>query len=557
MKSYISRYISILGEDKSKIPFIVILFIGTALLDLLGIGLIPYLIKEASNNYGSNIDNKKIELSYNLILISTLIITLFIFKSVLSYLSNKKIILFGLNHQSYIIKKIFSCYQNGDYNLIRKIPLSQTLNTIDNSIRIYIEQTLIASLKLASDFIIFIFILVLLLYQNFIFTILLAGIFSVIVLAFDAIFKEKFVQASQNIQKASTQIIKEVHQSIEGFKEIRILGIEKHIHNKLAKRADEYAINSVLAQSARNMPRYLLESALIIFSLSISVSMMYQGFQMEEIVAMNAIFFLAGLKITPSLYQISNSISSMRFSRSHMNDIYITINELNQGKDNIDITKAGLCGAFENLKIENVSFYYSEKKDNISNVSISIDRCECIQIKGVSGSGKTTLIDVIVGLLNPKTGRVLVNDQDIKNIKDSWRKKIAYIPQTVLIYESNFIENITMIGENEIIDYEKLVDSAKKAQIFDLISNSDLGFNTALGANGISLSGGERKKLALARAIYNDREIIIMDELTAGLDINSRDEVYNTLNKMLSNKTIIFTSHEEIVNLKIDKTIYL
>lgn len=522
-------------------------------LDLLSVGLVPYLLTRVADFYQIRVSNS-FEI-YQLIIFGASLLLIFYIKSICAYYVNKKIIYFGLNHQAEIITKIYKSYQMGDYLKITKIPMSKTLNLIDNSVRIYIEQTLIASMRLLSELVVLLIMLSLLLWTSLFFSLFFIITFSIILYGYDYVFKSKLMVASEQSQNASISIIKNLHSSIEGFKELRILGVGNVFYEKIITEVNRYSNFGSRAQAIRLIPRYIFESTLITLAFLMSFIMMIGGESIKNIITLNIIFLLSGLKIIPSLFQISNAVSSMRYSKNHMCDIYDELVEMQQNKRKIQSNN--VIKDFNVLDVKNVSFGYGGN-DFISNISFMAGIGECIQIKGPSGSGKSTLLNILTGLIRPNHGELIINENyKLHDSINSWQSKIAYIPQNVLIYESNFLENITMQINIELVDFQKLVDVCKKSHIYNLILSHNEEFRAKIGPGGIILSGGERKKIALARALYFDRDILIMDELTAGLDNKAEDDIYNVLNEIKKNKCLIFTSHTDTRALQVDKFINL
>jgi ABC-type multidrug transport system fused ATPase/permease subunit len=546
----------LLGRDKKKIPLMTMLFITSGALDLLSVGLIPYLLTRVADIYQvEKVGDSNFSQIHQLIILSILILMVFYTKSICAYFINKKIIYFGLNHQAEIITRIYKSYQLGDYLKISKIPMSRILNLVENSVRIYIEQTLIASLKLLSEAVVLLIMFSLLLWSSLFFSLLFLVSFSIILYGYDYLFKSKLIFASEQSQIASITIIKNLHTSIEGFKELRILGVGNTFYEKIITEVKRYSTYGSKAQAIRLIPRYIFESTLITLAFLMTFIMIAGGESIKNIITLNIIFLLSGLKIIPSLFQISNAISSMRYSKTHMNDIYDELMEI--GNNDMQFQSKKIIKDFNVMEVRNISFGYGAN-NFISNINFSAHIGECIQIKGPSGSGKSTLLNILTGLIKPNSGELIIN----KNYKlhdsiISWQSKIAYIPQNVLIYESDFIENITMEVNNELIDFNKLIYACKKSDIYNLILSYDEQFKSKIGPGGIILSGGERKKIALARALYFSRDILIMDELTAGLDTKSEDDIFDVLNEIKKNKCLIFTSHTDTRKLEIDKFINL
>ena len=210
------------------------------------------------------------------------------------------------------------------------------------------------------------------------------------------------------------------------------------------------------------------------------------------------------------------------------------------------------------ISLKNVSFNYSkEKKDTVlKNIDIEIPAGSRIGIIGKSGSGKSTLADLILGLLNPNSGNILVDGQNIKNKKQSWFSNVASVPQNIFITDQTIAQNIAFGKEKNKIKLKEVKNACKKAQIDTFIEAKDNKYNNLIGEKGIKISTGQRQRLAIARALYKKSKLIIFDEATSSLDSDSEKNILNTIFNLNRKKyTLILISHK-LSNLKKCDNIY-
>ena len=162
---------------------------------------------------------------------------------------------------------------------------------------------------------------------------------------------------------------------------------------------------------------------------------------------------------------------------------------------------------------------------------------------GESGSGKSTLVDLILGLFNPNSGTIKVDDKDISNNLNGWQKNIGYVPQSIYLNDDTIKNNVAFgVSEND-IDEEKVINALKSAQLYEFVSNLENGINTSVGERGVSFSGGQKQRIGIARALYNSPSILIFDEATSALDVGTEAEIMQTIFKFKENKTIIIIAH--------------
>ena len=194
----------------------------------------------------------------------------------------------------------------------------------------------------------------------------------------------------------------------------------------------------------------------------------------------------------------------------------------------------------------------------LNKFNFEINKGEKIAIKGQTGSGKSTLVNIVSGLLNPSEGKIyidgaLINHDNLKN----WQKNVAIVPQTVFLNDGSVLENIAIALDRDTINFEKVKYSAKHAQIDSLIESLPNKYNEKVGERGVRLSGGQRQRLGIARALYRDANVIILDEPTNALDIETEKLVMDSITKLSEDITLIMISHSDSSLKYFDKIIDL
>ncbi|MBF25814.1 MAG: antibiotic ABC transporter ATP-binding protein [Flavobacteriales bacterium] len=228
------------------------------------------------------------------------------------------------------------------------------------------------------------------------------------------------------------------------------------------------------------------------------------------------------------------------------------LNILNQ-PDRIE-AKLKLTSMFsDKIEYKNLSFKYHQEI-NINNINLEIKKGEKIAIVGESGCGKTTLIELLLKFYNPVSGNIFIDGKNINTLDTS--SLFAIVTQNTLLFNDT-IKNNLLIGCNNNTSFEQIKDATKKAHIDKTISQLDNGYNTIIGAKGNNLSGGERQRLAIARAILIDAPILILDEPTSSLDVESSKYIQNTLQKIKKNKTLITITHKLDTIIDYDKIILM
>ena len=179
----------------------------------------------------------------------------------------------------------------------------------------------------------------------------------------------------------------------------------------------------------------------------------------------------------------------------------------------------------------------------MENFSLDIKKNETLGIIGQSGVGKSTLVNLIIGLLDTDKGKIQVDGKDIQNNIKNWQNSIGYIPASCYLLDDTIKNNIAFGVKEQNINDEMIKKAAKDAQIYDYIIGLEQKFDTIIGERGVKLSDGQKQRIGIARELYRNNEILVLDEATSTLDINTEDEILETLSNFKKSKTIIIISH--------------
>ena len=207
------------------------------------------------------------------------------------------------------------------------------------------------------------------------------------------------------------------------------------------------------------------------------------------------------------------------------------------------------------IELKNVKFGYDKDSPVLKDVSFIANQNEVTALVGVSGCGKTSILKLISRLYDYDDGQIIIDGHDIKEIStDTLYKYVSIVFQDVVLFNTSIMENIR-IGRSSATDEE--VMAAAKMACCDFIDDLENGYNTIVGENGATLSGGERQRLSIARAFLKDSPIVILDEISAALDVENEKKIQDSLNNLIKNKTVIVISHRLKSIENVDKIIVL
>ena len=545
--------------NKARLPLFLFYFCILALVDLVGIGMLgPYIgiALDPSNIADINIltfifESLGLEISpLNFIGISMIIV--FGIRFGLAILINKKILFFCRDIQVALRSDLMSTYQNMPYEEFIEIDSSDAIANSSVLTMYFTNNVLYMSLKAFAEVVLALFLFSFLIFVNGLLVLILSLGLGLLVALYSNFFKTRMISYGQKINTANSNLVQAVKQSMEGIKEVRVLGKEEFFYKRFISNAETYGdlhANSVLINTGS---KYFIEFAIMgFFVLSISASSFLMPGDSSNVFGTLAVFGFAAIRLLPGVNVLSTSILQLRSQKNTVDRLYETINKLKVGTNPNEMLLTeeknikDQNNTFESIKLKNIQYAYPNSIGNVlSNINLEIYKGESIGIIGPSGSGKTSLIDILLGLLQPKSGEITLNGRPLQTVDRNWRKMTAYIPQESLMINESLSANIQLaeVSTND-SDREDLVRSITQAQLTKVVENLPDGLLTNLGESGIRLSGGQRQRVALARAIFHSRDVLVFDEATSALDSETEAEVVNEITRMKGLKTMIVVAH--------------
>ena len=348
-----------------------------------------------------------------------------------------------------------------------------------------------------------------------------------------------------------SEINKVMNESIRTIVDVHLSGSEKFFqqrHEKAGKVAFPFLWK---AETYPEFPRALIEplGITLIFAIGLFPLLSKNSpTNLLEIVPFLATIAVASLKLTPPLQDLFKGLTDLRAGIPDLEEA-LRIIELEEKRLSIKpiskYKKNKLELPRKNIILENLSYKYpNTDRFALKNINIKIPIGQKIAFIGKTGSGKTTIANLILCLLSPSSGKLLIDNKPLKlsEIQD-WQSFCSYVPQSINLLNSNVLSNIAYgLNENE-IDENKVWESIKAAQIYELINSLPKKLNTKVGENGIRLSGGQRQRIAIARAFYKNTKIIVMDEATSALDNKTESNLIKAISNLNRDFTFIFIAH--------------
>ena len=334
------------------------------------------------------------------------------------------------------------------------------------------------------------------------------------------------------------------NESFTGLKDLKVLGRQEEYQRRFRNSSRKYTNALVIESLSAQLPRFLVETIAFGGILIIVLYLLLAGSEFKDIVIFASIFSFAGFRTLPALQQIYRASAKLKFTKIVADTL---IGDLQEDRARLD-TPAEHSGDinFEHfVKLENINFSYSERNSEaLQNVSMQIKKGSFVAIVGRTGSGKTTLVDLLLGLLEPDSGELSVDEIQINQSNaPMWRRQVGYVPQQIFLADDTLSANIALGISEQLVDQEKVERAAQIAQVNEFIDQLPQGFATFLGERGVRLSGGQRQRVGLARAIYSSPSVLILDEATSSLDSITERAVMSAVHHLKGEMTTIVVAH--------------
>jgi ABC-type bacteriocin/lantibiotic exporter with double-glycine peptidase domain len=547
-------------SDQRKVFFLFLMMLFAVLLEVVSIASILPLTREFFEP-GENLmflKNIKFLSTYEgvyILIIFFLLIYLFKFMYLFFfyYIQNK----FINNLSAKLTTQLFNTYLFKNYEFHTQNNSSTMVRNLVTEIKLLCSSFVYPVFMLIIESTIILGILIFLFNYEVIISIAMGLIFLVLILVYFLAVKKKFLKWGNERQNLNKLSLKFSLQGLNGIKEIMVYSKENTFKSIFSKNEYEFASVSKLYQTFQQLPRLLFEFIIILLLISLMFFLKYQDLPNSKIFEILGVFTVASIRFIPSASRIIGSLQLLRYATPSM-DVILNENMLSKEKINEIIKKQNNNEDYnflDSIILKNLSFKFSNKDEFIlKNINLELKKNEIIGIYGPSGSGKSTMVDLICGLLKPTSGTITMDGQSVEKNIFSWRKKFGYVTQKTYLIDDTIKNNI-LFGENKSFDYLRLQDSIKLSQLYNFIKQLPEGMETIVGERGAMLSGGQIQRIGIARAIYHKSEVLIFDEATNSLDVDSEQKIIDEIVGLKDKKTIIMISHKMSV-LKVCNKIY-
>ena len=461
----------------------------------------------------------------------------------LTYMQNT----FITKNRNRMISRVMAEFLNRPYEKYLGADIPTVFRITDSDI----PQTfylILAMLQLASEAVVTCLIFMVLLLNDPGMTLFIIAVFGLLTLFIVKVFKPRLNRIGARNQAIQSRIAKWRIQATYGLKDVKVLNREEfYVRNyyETGKVGAEVARNYAVLN---NMPRLLIETVFIVSVLGFLVVYINGGGDITAMVTTISAFAIAAVRVLPSVNRINTYITEIAYTQPSLDFVY---DNLQEGmKTDAMLAERRAYSQVEKLKLDHqieldhISFHYPDSDKNIfEDAHMIVPKGKSVGIIGTSGAGKSTIVDILLGLLHAQTGTITCDGVDIFKNYESWLAQIGYIPQSIYLIDESIRDNIAFGIDADKIDEKRIWEVLEEAQLKEFVEELPEGLDTTIGDRGVRLSGGQRQRIGIARALYNDPEILVFDEATSALDNDTEAAVMEAVNSFHGRKTMIIIAH--------------
>lgn len=487
--------------------------------------------------------HKQLILSFSLF-----IVVFYVFKNTLCLLQAKIQIRFSTNNQKDYTKRLYTYYMNQPYLYHVNTNISIISRNVNTGASFAFSDILINTLGIITEIITIFVIWILIMVMDWVLGLIVVFVLGPVVILILNYFRHRVVKEGEIQNKYLVGCGKWLNQGFFSIKETKVMQTEGYFTKQFAYNYDKYATSTAKFLFVNRIPKTIIEMICIGgIILLIAVETLLNA-DTAKLIPTLGVLALAAVRLMPSINKIVGLYNTNKFKMPLFNEIYndfMAVKDLKDRDEKKIFTKASENLKFdEKISVKNLSFSYPSKDVLVLNdVSFDIPKGGFVGVVGPSGAGKTTFVDILLGLLPPKSGGIFVDGVDIYSNLSGWLNNVSYVPQSIYLIDGSIKENIAFGVADKDVDDEKIRRVLEMAELKDVVDGLPEKENTNVGDRGAKLSGGQRQRIGIARALYQDPSVLVLDEATSALDNETEKSITSTILKLKGQITIIAIAH--------------
>ena len=477
------------------------------------------------------------------------IIAIYIFKAVFLILQTYLLARFANKNRARCTTNLLWQFLHRPYEYYLYAETSDIIRTIygdmDN-----IFNLLLQCMNFASELVVSLCLGVFLLITDWKMCLLMVILLGVLTLINVKVIKKHLNIAGEGSRITQAGMYKWILQGASGIKDVKVLRKEYYFTDRYSDSAEGYADNQIKYNVLTNLPRLLIEAVAILGILIYVMISMLVGVNIASLMTTIAAFAVAAMRLLPSVNRLNTYIANIAYFEPALDFIYENVNTKGLSEENVLITHnpteeyVPALSFKDKIELNDITFAYPNTDKNIfTHADMTVPIGASVGVVGASGAGKSTIVDIMLGLLEVKSGEILCDGIDAIEHYPEWLSHIGYIPQTIYMLDDSIRRNIAFGVDDSDIDDDRVWAVLKEAQMMDFVKDLPDGLDAQIGERGVRISGGQRQRLGIARALYHNPQILIFDEATSALDNDTETAIMDAIDSLHGQKTMVIIAH--------------
>lgn len=550
----ISKLISVIpSKFYPRILLLIFFSIAGMFLELAGIGMIFPVIEVLLDRESEIFTKIDFYISYffpnfeldKRFLILFFLLSIFVLKNIFLFFLQWFAVSFNVKFIKEISTDLMNRYLNIEYVFFTKKNSSEILRNVINECSVLNKKILIPLLFTLMDILILFGIAALLLLVEFKITLIIILFSITLVLLYYFLSKKYLYKLGLERQLFSRMVLKITQETFHGLKIIKVLKKENYFKNLFSKNMEKNLNVEKKGGLIIFAPKLFTEVLFVSIFIFIVIYLLKINTNFTDILPQLSIYFIAAVRLIPCINRLSLNVQTIKYGKSSIDLLYNEFNLLNNDNkittnENKELTK------FENIELKDINFNYNQGKIVLNQINLKIKKGSIIGIIGKTGEGKSTLINIIIGLLKPNSGSIFLDDKLLKTNLYKFKNFIGYIPQETFLIEGTILQNIIFtLEKNFEYDKKRLENAIKWSKVDNFLNKLQDDIDLLVRERGSNLSGGQQQRISIARALYRDPKILILDESTNSLDEETESEIMDDICQLKKEKSIIIISHRK------------
>ena len=558
--------------DHKKIPLVIAVQIVLALVDLLAVGIIGIIAALSISGIQASTPNSRIiksletlgmeglDLQRQATILGILAASLLIFRTLASVYITRKTLFFLSNRGAFIASDIFAKLTAQPLSRVRIISTQEAIQAVTGGTSAITLGIIGAFISTFADAIVTVVLLIGLFFLNPIMAGSMLIFFGITALLLYKMMSGRAhqlggLQASQSILVNETIV-----ESLSSYRELLVKNRREFYTRKLTRNRFEAADVLARMQFLPNVSKYIIEIMIVLGAVLISA---YEFIAQDatSAIAVLSVFLASATRIAPAIMRIQQSAISIKGAAGSAGLTINLIERLNKTERlpvTNDLPLFSHADFRPSISLENISYsYIGSSEKTLENISLQISSGALVAIVGPSGAGKTTLIDVILGVAEPDSGTVEISSCSPLVAISRWPGAISYVPQDILITNGSVAENVAFGFPVDNVPAEKIWDALVFAELEEFVNDLPDKENSQVGERGTKISGGQRQRLGIARAVLTRPKLLVLDEATSTLDAQTELAISRSINKLKGTTTVVMIAHRLSTVSSADLVVYM